>query len=92
LERDFGLRTVLNGVVHDSLRSLDTYTLEEQIVHTRAQASRASGIEVFGLDVGRDILRVVTGTPQGDVSFHSLAGGESVLALSARIEFPGLGD
>lgn len=90
-EPDFGLRTALNGLQHDSLRSLDTFTLEEQTVHTRTQASRASGIEVFGLDVARDILRAVTGTPKEEVSFQSLSGSESVLAISSRVDFPDLG-
>jgi uncharacterized protein (TIGR04141 family) len=88
---DFGLKAALNGLQHDSLRSVDSFTLEDQPVHTRSQASRASGIEVFGLDVGRDILRAVTGSPRADVHVHTLSGGESTLSISANVNFPGLG-
>jgi uncharacterized protein (TIGR04141 family) len=91
LEPDFGLRTALNGLQHDSLRSVDSFTFEDQAVHTRRQASRASGIEVFGLDVGRDVLRAVTGSPKSGVALHSLAGSEATLAISAHTDFAGLG-
>lgn len=91
LEPDFGLRTALNGLQHNSLRSVDSFTLEEQAVHTRAQASRASGLEVFGVDVGRDILRAVTGLPRPDVPLHALSGSEATLSIAARVEFPGIG-
>jgi uncharacterized protein (TIGR04141 family) len=90
-ETDFGLRTALNGLRYDSLRSVDSFTLEDQAVHTRAQASRASGIEAFGLDIGRDILRAVTGSPRPDVPLQALAGSEATLAIAARLEFQGLG-
>jgi uncharacterized protein (TIGR04141 family) len=91
LEPGFGLRTALNGLRHDSLRSIDSFTVEDRAVHTRAQASRASGIEVFGLDVGRDILRAVTGLPRPDVPLHNLTGSEATLVISARVDFAGLG-
>jgi len=89
---DFGLRTALNSLAHSSLRSLDTMTVEDLILHTRAQASRASGIMAFGLDVGKDILRGVTGLPRADVPLHSLSGSESTLAVTARTDFAGLGE
>ena len=73
---DFGLKTALNALQHDSLRSLDSFTIEGQTIHTRAQASRASGIEVFGLDVSRDIVRAVTGTPRVDIPLHGVSGSE----------------
>lgn len=63
LERDFGLRVVLNAVDPDSLRSVDLRTLDETMVLTRRQTTRGSSIEVFGVDVSRDMLRAVTGTP-----------------------------
>ncbi len=88
---DFGLKTVLNAVQHNSLRSLDSFVVEEQTIHTRAQASRATGIEAFGVDVSRDILRAVTGTPRVDIRLHSISGSESAVAVSARTDFAGLG-
>ncbi len=88
---DFGLKTALNALQHDSLRSLDSFTIEGQTIHTKAQASRASGIEAFGLDVSRDIVRAVTGTPRVDIPLHSVSGSEATIAISARTNFSGLG-
>ena len=88
---DFGLKTALNSLQHNNLRSLDSFAIEEQTVHTRTQASRAGGIEVFGIDIGKDILRAVTGTPRVDVPFNSVSGVESTLAISVHTDFSGLG-
>lgn len=91
LVADFGLKTALNALQYDSLLSLDSFVIEEQTVHTRAQASRAAGIETFGLDVSRDILRAVTGTPRIDVPLRGISGSETTLAISVHTDFPGLG-
>lgn len=90
---DFGLKVALNGLEHNNLRSLDSVVVEEQTIHRRTQASRSSGIGAFGLDVGRDILRAVTGTPRQDApaSIKSMSGSEGALAVSAHVDFPGLG-
>ncbi len=88
---DFGLRTALNSLDHSSLRSLDSFTIEDQTVHTRAQTSRASGLQSFGLDVGKDILRAVTGLPKSGIKLQSVSGSESSLAVIAPTDFKGLG-
>lgn len=87
---DFGLKTALNALQHDSLRSLDSFAIEGQTIHSRTQASRGSGIEVFGLDISRDILRAVTGTPRAGVPLHRISGSESSLEVAVRTNFAGL--
>jgi uncharacterized protein (TIGR04141 family) len=87
---DFGIKTALNSLQHDSIRSVDTYTFEEQTVHKRAQASKVSSLEIFGLDVSKDILRAVTGKTRADIPFESVYGKEDVLAISVRAEFSDL--
>jgi uncharacterized protein (TIGR04141 family) len=89
---DFGLKTSLNALKHDSLRSLDTFTVEDQTVFVRAQASRASSLDVFGLDIGRDILRAITGNPRAEVPFGSVSGVEGTIAVSSHTDFAGLAD
>ncbi len=42
LERDFGLRVVLNAVAPDQLKSVNAKTIEETTVHTRRDVSRES--------------------------------------------------
>ncbi len=88
---DFGLKTALNALQYDSLRSTDSFTIDERTIHTRAQASRVGGIEVFGIDVGHDILRAVTGTPRINVPIQSISGTEFALAVSVHTDFTGLG-
>jgi uncharacterized protein (TIGR04141 family) len=91
LEPDFGLKAALNGLRHDYLRSIDSFAVEEQTVHKRSQASRASGLEVFGVDVSRDILRAVTGVPLASVPLQAVSGTTSTLAIAVHTDFKGLG-
>ncbi len=91
LEPDFGMKAALNALRHDSLRSVDSFAVEEQTVHRRSQASRASGLEVFGIDVSRDILRAVTGVPRTNVPLKTVSGTAGTLAISVHTDFKGLG-
>ncbi|RYD81513.1 MAG: hypothetical protein EOP84_10885 [Verrucomicrobiaceae bacterium] len=55
-ERSFGLRTTLNRVDPDGLRSVDSKTYDHLVVSTRRQTSRMSSINNFELDVGRALV------------------------------------
>jgi uncharacterized protein (TIGR04141 family) len=89
LERDFGLRVVLNTVAPDQLKSVDAKTIEETTVHTRRDVSRESAFSAFGLDVSRDLLRAVTGTPLDETLAHRLTGADS-LGITTRVQLDGL--
>jgi uncharacterized protein (TIGR04141 family) len=89
LERDFGLRVVLNTVAPDQLKSVDAKTIEETTVHTRRDVSRESALSAFGLDVSRDLLRAVTGTPLDETLAHRLTGADS-LGITTRVQLGGL--
>jgi uncharacterized protein (TIGR04141 family) len=89
-EPDFGIKTTLNSLQYDSLQSIDTYTFEEQTIHYRKQASKASGLEIFDLDVSRDILQAITGKPRTNIPFEGISGKEDTLAISVRSEFEDL--
>ena len=89
---DFGLKAALNGLKPDSLRAMDSLLIEEQTIHVKRQTSRASAVNAFGIDVGRDILRAVTGIPRDETQLHGLSGSEATVAISARAEFAELGD
>lgn len=90
VERDFGLRVVLNTVDPESLRSVDLRTLDETTLITKRQASKGSTIEVFGVDVSRDMLRAVTGTPANLAFARSVTGADRV-AFTAALEIDQLG-
>ncbi|HHQ6720773.1 TPA: TIGR04141 family sporadically distributed protein [Serratia fonticola] len=82
---DFGIKTALNTLNHDSLRSVDLFTLEDQAVQKKAQASRESSIDVFGIDISRDVLRAVTGSPKPGINLKSISGGDSVYSFGTEI-------
>lgn len=86
IQADFGIKTALNCLDHSTLRSIDSLSLDEQPIQKRIQTSRETTINAFGLDVSRDILRSVTGTPRSGVKFQSIAGSDSFLGFSKSIE------
>ena len=88
--RDFGLRVVLNTVDAEKLRSIDHRTMEDLTVSTRRQASRPAPLNVFGLDITRDLVRSVTGVPR-ESSLGSRITGSDALACALPVDIPGLG-
>lgn len=82
-EERFGLRVALNSLDEDKLRSIDKKTFEAVSLHAREQASEDSGTSAFGLDVERDLLRAVTGTPSMADLGKRLTGMDS---LKAHVE------
>lgn len=82
---DFGIKTALNTLNHDSLRSVDLFTLDDQAVQKKSQASRESGVGVFGIDISKDVLRAVTGAPKTGINFYSIAGGDSVYSFGVEL-------
>lgn len=80
LLRNFGLRTVINAVSPDDLRSIDMKSFESLAMHRRVQASSQSAIHRFGIDWTRDLLRAVTGTPT-DPTFAKRVSGADALVI-----------
>ena len=89
LIQDFGLRVVLNTVAPDQLKSVDAKTIDETTVHTRRDVSRDSSFSAFGLDVSRDLLRAVTGSPEDETLGHRLTGADA-LGIQTRLQVPEL--
>lgn len=82
---DFGIKTALNTLNHDSLRSVDLFTLEDQAVQKKSQASRESAVGVFGIDISKDVLRAVTGSPKTGVNLKNISGGDSVYSFATEM-------
>ena len=76
--RDFGLRATLNKVDPTKLRSVDSKIYDEMVVLTRRQTSQKSKVEAFELDVGRALLRGVTGEAEEHDIFSRITGSTSV--------------
>lgn len=83
---DFGIKTALNTLNHDSLRSVDLFTLEDQAVQKKSQASRESSVGVFGIDISRDVLRAVTGSPKTGVNLKNISGGDAVYSFGIEMD------
>lgn len=80
-EPRFGLRVALNAAQPDQLRSIDHKRLDAVPRLTREQLSKGAGMEQFGLNVERDMLRALTGKPI-DKTLGSLLSGADQLAVS----------
>jgi uncharacterized protein (TIGR04141 family) len=85
----FGLRVALNTLGDENIKSLDKETFDMIAGHARLQSSREVGTEEFGLDIERDLLWAVTGSPS-DRSFGQQLTGRDALLVSAHIDLPGL--
>jgi uncharacterized protein (TIGR04141 family) len=88
--QDFGIKTALNMLNHESLRSVDLYTLDDQPIQKRAQAVRESRVDVFGIDISRDVLRAVTGTPKNNIDLTNITGGDAMLSFGRQMEIKNL--
>lgn len=79
-EDRFGLRVTLNSIGENRVRSIDKSTLDTLGLHSRVQTSKESAPSEFGLDVERDLLRAITGTPIDQSLGHTLSGLDSLHA------------
>jgi uncharacterized protein (TIGR04141 family) len=82
LVRNFGLKATLNAVEPSQLRSIDHKRLEAVSRHTREQLTRGGTLDQFGLDIDRDLLRAVTGTPAEAKYGRRLSGADQLTVLA----------
>jgi uncharacterized protein (TIGR04141 family) len=83
---DFGIKTALNTLKHDSLRGVDLFTLDDQAVQKKSQATRESEVSVFGIDISKDVLRAMTGSAKHGVNLKNISGGDSVFSFGIEID------
>ena len=88
-EQDFGLRVVLNAVDPKQLRSADVRTPDENTLSRRTQTSRGSDQTAFAIDIERDLVRGLAGTPK-DAAFGSYVAGTDGLTLNRKLDVDGL--
>lgn len=84
-EQDFGLRVVLNSVDEGQLKSADVRTPDENTLSRRSQTSRGSDQTAFAIDVERDIIRGLAGTPK-DMDFATRVAGSDALSMDRRLK------
>ena len=78
IERQFGMRIVLNSVARGGLKALDSATLDTTVIQRRTQASRATDLREFGVDTDRDLLRLASGHPTDANLAKSLSGKDAL--------------
>lgn len=88
-EERFGLRVTLNSIGSNNVRSIDKHTLDTVGLHSRVQMSREATAGEFGLDIERDLLSAITGTPIDKSIGHTLSGLDSLHA-NVRVGLPTL--
>lgn len=91
IEERFGLKTVLNSIDPDSLRSLDVSSLEAVPRNNRIQTTKLSGIPNFNIDEERDLLKAIAGSSSVDNFGKSISGTDS-LSISEKIDVTEIGD
>lgn len=89
IESNFGLKVALNALDPKSIRSIDRSSLEAQPRQLREQSGRATEIQYFGIDIERDLLRAVTGTPKAD-GLGSRISGMDAVRLSLEVDLVAL--
>ena len=88
--QDFGIKTALNTLNHESLRSVDIHTLEDLPVQKKSQATQESEASVFGIDISRDVLRAVTGSPKPGINFRNISGGDAMFSFGIELNIDDL--
>jgi len=73
-EERFGLIATLNSIGENSIKSIDIRSFDAISRHSREQASYEVGAQDFGMDVERDLLRAVVGTPLDSILGNRLTG------------------
>jgi uncharacterized protein (TIGR04141 family) len=89
IERQFGMRVVLNSVSRKDLRVLDSASLDSTVIQRRTQASRESDLKEFGLDTHRELLRLASGTPT-DTNIAKAVSGKDALQIRKKLAFSDL--
>ncbi|WP_324035126.1 TIGR04141 family sporadically distributed protein [Aeromonas caviae] len=84
-EQDFGLKAALNTLNHQSLRSVELHTLEDQPIQKKSQATRDSDASVFGIDIFRDVLPAVTGSPRVGIGYKNISGGDAIYSFGMEM-------
>lgn len=65
----FGLKTTLNIIPRDRLRSIDKMTFDQLTRHSRVQVTQQGDVAALGVNVDQDLVRAVTGVPK-DASLY----------------------
>jgi uncharacterized protein (TIGR04141 family) len=86
------LNLIVDPEAAPRLRAFDTTRHGPNILRSRIQATAASGLEVFELDLLRDLIQRATGEPADVEQWGRRVGGSDALRLAADIPFDQIGE
>lgn len=89
IEKDFGIKVVLNSVDPDKLKGVDKTKLNENMIQSRQQALKDITINEFDFDKMHDFVKRVAGKALDDELGVMLDGSES-LHLNYELELEGI--
>ncbi len=100
IRKNYGLRVALNVIYDQStgestferIKSVDAKTVAEKTIRTRRQSDRRATFETFGVDIQRDLLRAVTGTPISSEIWGTRISGSDSVSVNPVISFDKLGE
>lgn len=94
IEPRFGLKTTLNTIDPQQLRSVDKNSMEAIPTKGRVQSSKLSDLEVFNLDTERDILRSITAKTIAEKKddFGGTLSGSDTLHFSQEVDISSISE
>lgn len=98
--RNYGLRVAINAIYSqqkqrgdgERIRSVDSKILAANVVRTRRQADHKADFETFEIDIQRDLLSGLTGTPQDADAWGKRIDGSDAVHLHRPIPLEQLGE
>jgi len=87
----FGVKVVLNSVEPNNIRKVDKLTMEEMPVRSQIQASKATDISSFSIDVYTDYMRGIVGAPRTEELGNVIAGKDE-FKFSLKLDIKDLKD
>lgn len=78
IERNFGVKCVVNTVNETRLRSLSSNTIEDLILSTQKQVNLSTDQNNFNVDSDNEILKSISGIPKQDNIVDFYTGGDSL--------------
>lgn len=85
IEERFGLKTTLNLIEPEEIRSIDKKNLSSNPKLSREQIARASGVDEYGFDFESDIVQSLTGTTKNS-NFGKTISGRDSLVVSVKVD------
>ena len=98
--KNYGLRVALNAIydqptgesTFERIKSVDAKTVADKIIRTRRQSDRRATFETFGIDIQRDLLGAVTGTPISSEIWGTRISGSDSVSVNPVITLDRLGE